>query len=163
MTTATAIRKRPMLKAALVLLAFTLVLTTGCNAVGSLFGGGGGGGGGRALWSDVPKMDGMQGADLGLPLAARLGIQAAFQGNIDYLSFTTDATTADVQAFYSTERMTQAGLECSGAGLRGRPAGRRRDLLLHEGQGRQTGRTGHRAWPPARTAGRRRSSSSAST
>lgn len=122
MTTATAIRRRPLLTAALVLLVFTLVLTTGCNAVGGLFGGGGGGGG-RDLWSDVPKMDGMQGADLGLPMVARLAIQAAFQGNLDYLSFTTDATPADVQAFYSTDRMTQAGWSAQELGCVGDPQG----------------------------------------
>jgi hypothetical protein len=123
MATTTTTSRRPLLTAALMLLVFVLVLTTGCNAVGNLFGGGGGGGG-RDLWSDVPKMDGMQGADLGLPLPARLAIQAAFQGNIDYMSFTTNSSTADVQAFYGdTDRMSQAGWSAQELGCVGDPQG----------------------------------------
>jgi hypothetical protein len=99
--------RSPLSKALIILLVFAMFMTMGCNMVGSLFGGGSSGN--RELWSDVPKMDGMNAADLGLPLAAKLAIQAAFQGAIDYVAFNTDKTPADVQAFYTAEKMTEAG------------------------------------------------------
>ena len=63
-------------------------------------------------------------ADEGLPLTARLAIQAMFQGDIDYLAFNTPQTPADVQAFYTAERMGSAGwqsdeLGCIGEGVEG--------------------------------------------
>lgn len=109
---------RPLGKALVALLALTMVLTMGCNMVGSLFGGGGGGGA-RELWSDVPSMDALKAENLDLPLAARLSIQAAFQGAIDYASFTTDKTPADVQAFYSAEKMTASGWDAGDLGCIG--------------------------------------------
>lgn len=100
-------------KALAILLIFTMSMTMGCNMVGSLFGGGTSGN--RELWSDVPKMDGMNAADLGLPLAAKLAIQAAFQGAVDYVAFSTDKTPADVQAYYTAEKMTGAGWQADSA------------------------------------------------
>ena len=99
--------RSPLSKGLMILLVFTMAMTMGCNMIGSLFGGGSSGN--RELWPDVPKMEGMNAADLGLSLAAKLAIQAAFQGAIDYVAFNTDKTAADVQAFYTAEKMTEAG------------------------------------------------------
>jgi hypothetical protein len=112
---------RPLSRGLLALLAFTMVLTLGCGMAGGLVESitGGGGGGNRELWSDVPKMDGLDRADEGLPLTARLAIQAMFPGDIDYLAFSTPQTPADVQAFYTVERMNSAGWEDDGMGCVG--------------------------------------------
>jgi len=99
--------RSPLSKALILLLVFTMFMTMGCNMIGSLFGGGSSGS--RELWPDVPKMNGMNTADLGLPLAAKLAIQAAFKGAIDYVAFNTDKTPADVQAFYTADKMKEAG------------------------------------------------------
>ena len=108
---------RPLAKALTVLLVLTMFLTMGCGMVSSLFGGGGGGA--RQMWSDVPTMDGLKSESMDLPLAARLAIQAVFQGAIDYASFTTDKTPADVQAFYSAEKMKEAGWDAGDMGCIG--------------------------------------------
>ena len=131
---------RPLGKALVALLALTMVLTTGCNMVGSLFGGGGGGA--RALWSDVPSMDALKAESLDLPLAARLSIQAAFQGAIDYASFTTDKTPADVQAFYTDEKMKESGWDagdmgCIGDAQGGAAAGGAVCFFTKETEGKQ--------------------------
>ena len=104
---------RPLSRGLVALLAFTMVLTLGCGMAGGLVESmtGGGGGGNRELWSDVPKMDGLNRADEGLPLTARLAIQAIFPGDIDYLAFSTSQTPADVQAFYTVDSMNSAGWE----------------------------------------------------
>ena len=117
---------RPLSRGLVALLAFTMVLTLGCGMAGGLVESmtGGGGGSGRELWSDVPKMDGLDRSEEGLPLTARLAVQAMFQGDIDYLAFNTPQTPADVQAFYTAERMGSAGwqsdeLGCIGEGVEG--------------------------------------------
>ena len=62
-----------------------------------------------SLWPDVPPLPGATKADLEIPLGARLAIRAMMQGKINFIAFTTDQSAADVQAFYSTERMKAAG------------------------------------------------------
>ena len=103
----------PLLRGLLALLVFTMFLTLGCGMAGGLVESmtGGGGGSGRELWSDVPKMDRLDRSEEGLPLTARLAVQAMFQGDIDYLAFTTTQTPTDVQAFYTVDRMNSAGWE----------------------------------------------------
>ena len=61
------------------------------------------------LWPDVPPLEGATKADLEIPLGARLALRAVMQGKINFIAFTTDQSAADVQAFYSKERMKAAG------------------------------------------------------
>jgi len=67
------------------------------------------------LWSDVPKMDGLGASDLEVPLLARVMLQtymtamAGGTGSGDYAAFTTAASNADIQAFYTNERMAASG------------------------------------------------------
>ena len=54
-------------------------------------------------------MDGMTKANLQLPLAAQIGLNAALQGKFNFIAFTTKKLPADVQAFYTKDRMRAAG------------------------------------------------------
>ena len=81
-----------------------------------------------SLWSDVPKMDGLQPSQMDMPLPikllmntilgnlGRLNPQGQDQttGAIDWIVFTTDKTPDDVQAFYTNERMTASGWDDAG-------------------------------------------------
>ncbi len=91
------------------LLAAALVFTSACGIVSALMGGGGGAGTVSELWSDVPRIDGLTKADLDLPIAARLMIQATTQGRINFISFTTDKDPQELVEYYTVDRMTQAG------------------------------------------------------
>lgn len=62
-----------------------------------------------SLWPDVPPLPGATKADLEIPLGARLALRAVMQGKINFIAFTTDQSAAEVQAFYSKERMKAAG------------------------------------------------------
>src|SRR3990172_5555384 len=60
------------------------------------------------LWSDVPRVDGLQGSDLELPLTARIFVEAWMgvalsegNGDADVAVFRTQKTAADLQAFYT--------------------------------------------------------------
>ena len=44
-------------------------------------------------------------ADLQLPAATRLFVQAAFQGKLEFISYTATKTPQEVQSFYTKERM----------------------------------------------------------
>jgi hypothetical protein len=72
-----------------------------------------------SLWPDVPPLEGATKADLEIPLGARLAIRAFMQGKINFIAFTTDQSATDVQAFYSKERMKQAGWTPSDKGCVG--------------------------------------------
>lgn len=72
------------------------------------------------LWADVPKMDGLGASELEIPLVARVIMQTMMSatlsggtGSGDYAAFTTSQTAADVQAFYTNERMAAAGWAAS--------------------------------------------------
>lgn len=91
-----------------------------CSLSGLLPGGGSGGlRPAGDLWSDVPKMDGLGASDLELPLLARVMLQtymtamAGGTGSGDYAAFTTAASNADIQAFYTNERMAAGGWAAS--------------------------------------------------
>lgn len=116
---------RALAKALVILAAVSMVLLMGCGMAGNMAQSlmGGGSSGGRELWSDVPKMDGINKADLGLPLAAKLAIQAAFQGSIDYVAYTTDKTPQDVLDFYKADKMKEAGWNDEGVGCVGDTSG----------------------------------------
>ena len=89
------------------ILSLTMVVTMACGVLNTLTGGGSGTA--ANLWSDVPPLDGATKAKLDLPLAARLVVQAVFQGKLEFISYTTGKTIQDVQAFYTPERMKQSG------------------------------------------------------
>ena len=72
-----------------------------------------------SLWADVPPLEGATKADLEIPLGARLAIRAMMQGKINFIAFTTDQSAADVQAFYSNDRMKAAGWTPSDKGCIG--------------------------------------------
>ncbi|MEP6707947.1 MAG: hypothetical protein ABJC05_10530 [Pyrinomonadaceae bacterium] len=81
-------------------------------------------GGGKAgtvstLWSDVPPLEGATKADLEIPLGARLMIRTMMQGKINFIAFTTDKSSQDVQNFYSKDRMKAAGWTASDKGCIG--------------------------------------------
>lgn len=77
----------------------------------------------EALWPDVPQMDGLEHSDLELPLTGKLLIKYALdnmwrlnkegedrtpvQG--DWVVFSSPHSPADVQAYYTNERMTSFG------------------------------------------------------
>jgi hypothetical protein len=75
-----------------------------------------------SLWSDVPKMDGLEASQMDMPplvkVAVRLIIgnmgrlnpqgQDQTTGMIDWIVFTSDKTPEDVQNFYTSDLMTMA-------------------------------------------------------
>ncbi len=80
-----------------------------------------------ALWSDVPKMDGLTPSQMDMPLPIKLVMRTVIgnlgrlnqagedqtTGNIDWIVFTSSKTAADVQNFYTNKRMTANGWEAS--------------------------------------------------
>jgi len=78
-----------------------------------------------SLWPDVPKMDGLtDDPNLDVPVYVRLYVQTALkaasggEGGVDWIGFTTDKSPADIQAFYTLDRMrsqgwdTDSGIPC---------------------------------------------------
>ncbi len=86
-----------------------MLFTTACGLVNTLFGASTSSGTVSELWSDVPRMDGLAEADLQMPVAARIALQAMTRDRFDFISFTTTQTPTAVQEFYTQERMAQAG------------------------------------------------------
>ena len=86
----------------------TLVFGSACGMVNTLLSGRSSGTV-TDLWPDVPRMDGMTKADLDMPLAARLALQAVSQGKINFVAYTTEATPQVVLDFYTAERMSEQG------------------------------------------------------
>lgn len=98
-----------------VLLSVTMLFTMSCGIIDSLLGGGGAGTV-ASLWPDVPPLDGAAKADLQLPAAAKIFIQAAFQGKLEFIAYATAKSPQDVQTFYSNERMQSAGWNAEAGG-----------------------------------------------
>lgn len=92
------------------LLVAALIFTSACGMVNSLLGGGSAGTV-SDLWDDVPRMDGMTKADMEMPLAARLALQAIMQGRVNFIAYTTDSTPQAVLDYYTTDRMGEYGWE----------------------------------------------------
>jgi hypothetical protein len=99
-----------------------LALATLMFALAACGGAGGlslGGVGGQAvsvdLWSDVPRMDGLNASSGQLPMVAEMFMQMMVSqasegsGSGDVAVFTTANTAAEIQAFYSGERMAASG------------------------------------------------------
>lgn len=95
--------------------AIAALALSACGAVQSMVPNLGGGGGNTVadLWADVPRMDGLNASDMQMPLMAQIFMQTmvsqAAGGNADVAVFTTARTAADIQAFYTTERMGASG------------------------------------------------------
>jgi hypothetical protein len=85
-----------------------LIFASACGMVNTLLSGRSSGTVNQ-LWADVPPLDGAAKADLEMPLAARLAVQAMLQGKMDFIAYTTNRTPAQVVEFYTLERMNQAG------------------------------------------------------
>jgi hypothetical protein len=104
------------IKFALLLCALALP-TLACGVIDSVLGNVTGGTEKRVsqLWSDVPRMDGLNQADFDPPLATKVMLQGALKaisegaGSIDFVAFATSKTPADFQNFYTKQRMTAAG------------------------------------------------------
>jgi hypothetical protein len=72
------------------------------------------------LWSDVPRMDGLGASDMELPLVARIfmetmvsGILSGGTGDGDVAVFNTSQTPAEIQAYYTNDRMAASGWAAS--------------------------------------------------
>jgi hypothetical protein len=101
-----------------VLLSVAMVLTLGCGALNIL--GGGSSGTVSGLWSDVPPFTGASKANLDLPLGAKIAVQAMFQGQLQFIAYTTGSSAQDVQNFYTADRMKATGWDSdSSAGCMG--------------------------------------------
>jgi len=68
------------------------------------------------LWSDVPKMDGLQNSDMDLPLPIKLLAQPILDrylggetSKVHWIVFTSNKSPEDVKNFYTNERMTSYG------------------------------------------------------
>lgn len=75
------------------------------------------------LWSDVPPMDGMSPSETELPIGVKLILRTIIgnmgrlnkegedrsTGDIDWTSFSGDKAPADVESFYTNDRMTSFG------------------------------------------------------
>lgn len=75
------------------------------------------------LWPDVPRMDGLERSDMELPLGVKLIMRTALNNlwrlnkenedktpvSGDWVVFSTASAPADVQSFYTNERMTSYG------------------------------------------------------
>jgi hypothetical protein len=99
------------------LLTLAMILTMACGIVNTLTGGSSGTV--ASLWPDVPPLDGATLAKLDLPLAAKLAVQAMFQGKLEFVSYTSSKTIPDIQAFYSADRMKQSGWTSDTGGCTG--------------------------------------------
>ena len=75
------------------------------------------------LWVDVPRMDGLEPSDMELPMGVKLIMRAALDNlwqlnkegedkthvTGDWVVFSTAKTPAEIQGFYTNERMTDFG------------------------------------------------------
>jgi hypothetical protein len=93
----------------LAILAGALVFTSACGMVNTFLNATSSAGTVNEMWADVPEMDGMAKAELEMPLAAKLAIQAVTQGKISFIAYTTANSPQAVQEFYTQERMAAAG------------------------------------------------------
>jgi hypothetical protein len=74
------------------------------------------------LWSDVPRMDGLDSSNLDMPVFAKLLMQtmmsqflAEGKGNADWIVFTTAKTADDIQNYYTNALMSANGWKDSDA------------------------------------------------
>jgi hypothetical protein len=68
------------------------------------------------LWTDVPKMDGMNKVNMDLPIPAQLAVKAVTQGNFDFIAYSTNKAPQDVVNFYTPDRMKAAGWDSQDTG-----------------------------------------------
>lgn len=91
-----------------------------CSLTGLLPGGETGVRTSNELWSDVPKMDGLGASDMELPFVARIFMESMMSavlsgdtGDGEVAVFSTSQSFADVQAFYTNERLAASGWAAS--------------------------------------------------
>lgn len=108
--------------AAIALLVMMMMFTSACGMVSSLLSGRSAGTVGE-LWSDVPAVAGATKADMEMPLAARLAIQAMLQGRMNFIAYSTSQTPAAVQETYTLQAMEAQGWRAQdGQGCIGDPS-----------------------------------------
>ncbi len=98
---------------------FSLVLalaSLGCGLIDRVAGGETAFTNASELWSDVPRMEGLTPSEMEMPLYVKLLMRTAMSqilaggtGGADWIVFSTDKTSEDVQGFYTNERMAQNG------------------------------------------------------
>ena len=99
-------------------LAASMVLTMSCSVVSGLLGGGASGTV-NDLWSDVPPFAGATKANLQLPVAAQLAINAVMQGKFNFIAYISKSAPGDFSAFYTKERMQAQGWGTDSPGCQG--------------------------------------------
>ncbi|MCL4505913.1 MAG: hypothetical protein M1140_07825 [Chloroflexi bacterium] len=100
-----------------VLLTAAMFLTMSCGIVNTLMNTSSGTA--ANLWPDVPVFPGAAKAKLDLPLAAKLMVQAAFQGKLEFIAYTTSKTAQEVQDYYTPDRMKATGWTTDTGGCSG--------------------------------------------
>ncbi len=105
-------------KIAIGALCLTVLVGLACNPLSGALGGSQAGTAAN-LWPDVPAYPGAEKADLELPLFVRLAVEAASRaimtgagdsaGNLEFISYSTDASAEDVMGFYTLDRMAGDG------------------------------------------------------
>lgn len=61
------------------------------------------------LWEDVPQIDGSARAEMNISANVRLEVKFSGADEMDYVAYSTSRTTAEVESFYSKDRMAKAG------------------------------------------------------
>lgn len=134
---------------------FSLVLalaSLGCGLIDRVAGSETGFTNASELWSDVPRMEGLTPSEMEMPFYVKLVMRTAMSqilaggtGGADWIVFSTDKTSEDVQGFYTNQRMAQNGWIASenSTCLRGSEQGMPQVglfcVFLKEAEGRQTG------------------------
>jgi len=112
-------KRRTFLTLMSVIVALFLLLSVvvSCRMVESLTGGKGGTV--STLWPDVPPFAGATKTDLDIPLGARLVLQAAMQGKLSFIAYTTTKPAQEVKDFYTADRMKESGWAPNAKGCTG--------------------------------------------
>lgn len=106
-----------------ILVTITLFFVMSCGLVDKLASGGKEMNKVGTLWSDVPPMDGMSPSEVEMPVGTKLILRTIIgnlgllnkngesraTGDIDWTSFSGSKTPADVQAFYTVDKMASFG------------------------------------------------------
>jgi hypothetical protein len=72
-----------------------------------------------SLWADVPPFEGSVKAELTLPTPVKLLIQSVTNGRFDFIAYTTPKLPAQIQAFYTIDRMKTYGWNATSTGCIG--------------------------------------------
>jgi hypothetical protein len=110
--------KNPMKFA--IVLSLLVLASVACSLTSMLPGGSTGVRPSNELWADVPKMDGLGASDMELPFVARIFMESMMSavlsggtGDGEVAVFSTNQTPAEIQAYYTNERMAASGWAAS--------------------------------------------------